>query len=174
MSALADGYAAAFLEVARAEGALGTVGNELASFAGAFEGSPQLQSALTDTFLPVERRQTVVAELLGSKASPVTTNLLSMLVGAGRAKDIPAVASAFLSKAASEQGRVSGEVRSAHPLSLDQQGALTAAIEKSTGKKVALTFLVDPSVLGGVVTTIGDTVIDGSIRNRLDQLKAAL
>ena len=173
MSALADGYAAAFLEVARAEGALGTVGNELASFAGAFEGSPQLQSALTDTFLPVERRQTVVAELLGN-ASPVTTNLVSMLVGAGRAKDIPAVASAFLSRAASEQGRVSGEVRSAHPLSLDQQGALTAAIEKSTGKKVALTFLVDPSVLGGVVTTIGDTVIDGSIRNRLDQLKAAL
>lgn len=173
MSALAEGYAAAFLEVARAEGAVGIVGNELATFAGAFEGSPQLQSALTDTFLPVERRQTVVSELLGA-TSPVTANLVSMLVGAGRAKDIPAVASAFLSRAASEQGRVSGEVRSAHPLSLDQQGALTAAVEKSTGKKLSLTFLVDPSVLGGVVTTIGDTVIDGSIRNRLEQLKAAL
>lgn len=173
MSALAEGYAAAFLEVARAEGAVGIVGNELATFADAFEGSPQLQSALTDNFLPVERRQTVVSELLGS-TSPVTANLVSMLVGAGRAKDIPAVASAFLSRAASEQGRVSGEVRTAHPLSLDQQGGLTAAIEKSTGKKVILTFLVDPSVLGGVVTTIGDTVIDGSIRNRLEQLKAAL
>ena len=173
MSALAEGYAAAFLEVARAEGAVGIVGNELATFAGAFEGSPQLQSALTDNFLPVERRQTVVSELLGS-TSPVTANLVSMLVGAGRAKDIPAVASAFLSRAASEQGRVSGEVRTTHPLSLDQQAALTAAIEKSTGKKVVLTFLVDPSILGGVVTTIGDTVIDGSIRNRLEQLKAAL
>ena len=173
MSALAEGYAAAFLEVARAEGAVGIVGNELATFAGACEGSPQLQSALTDNFLPVERRQTVVSELLGS-TSPVTANLVSMLVGAGRAKDIPAVASAFLSRAASEQGRVSGEVRTAHPLSLEQQAALTTAIEKSTGKKVVLTFLVDPSVLGGVVTTIGDTVIDGSIRNRLEQLKAAL
>ena len=173
MSALAEGYAAAFLEVARAEGAVGIVGNELATFAGAFEGSPQLQSALTDNFLPVERRQTVVSELLGS-TSPVTANLVSMLVGAGRAKDIPAVASAFLSRAASEQGRVSGEVRTTHPLSLDQQAALTTAIEKSTGKKVVLTFLVDPSILGGVVTTIGDTVIDGSIRNRLEQLKAAL
>ncbi len=173
MSALAEGYAAAFLEVARAEGAVGIVGNELATFAGAFAGSPELQSALTDNFLPVERRQTVVSELLGS-TSPVTANLVSMLVGAGHAKDIPAVASAFLSRAATEQGRVSGEVRTAHPLSLDQQAALTTAIEKSTGKKVVLTFLVDPSVLGGVVTTIGDTVIDGSIRNRLDQLKAAL
>ena len=173
MSALAEGYAAAFLEVARAEGAVGIVGNELATFAGAFEGSPQLQSALTDNFLPVERRQTVVSELLGP-TSPVTANLVSMLVGAGHAKDIPAVASAFLSRAATEQGRVSGEVRTAHPLSLDQQAALTTAIEKSTAKKVVLTFLVDPSVLGGVVTTIGDTVIDGTIRNRLDQLKAAL
>ncbi len=173
MSALAEGYAAAFLEVARAEGAVGIVGNELATFAGAFEGSPQLQSALTDNFLPVERRQTVVSELLGP-TSPVTSNLVSMLVGAGHAKDIPAVASAFLSRAATEQGRVSGEVRTAHPLSLDQQAALTTAIEKSTGKKVVLTFLVDPSVLGGVVTTIGDTVIDGTIRNRLEQLKAAL
>lgn len=173
MSALAEGYAAAFLEVARAEGAVGIVGNELATFAGAFEGSPQLQSALTDNFLPVERRQTVVSELLGP-TSPVTANLVSMLVGAGHAKDIPAVASAFLSRAATEQGRVSGEVRTAHPLSLDQQAALTTAIEKSTGKKVVLTFLVDPSVLGGVVTTIGDTVIDGTIRNRLEQLKAAL
>ena len=173
MSVVADGYAAAFLEVARAEGAVGTVGNELASFAGTFSGSAALQSALTDSFIPVERRQTVVSELLG-KASPVTTNLVSMLVGAGHAKDIPAVATAFLGRAAAEHGKVSGEVRSAHPLSLDQQGALTAAVEKSTGQKVSLTFLVDPSVLGGVVTTIGDTVIDGSIRNRLDQLKAAL
>lgn len=173
MSAVADGYAAAFLEVARAENAVGPVGDELASFAGAFTGSADLQKALTDTFLPVERRQTVIAELLG-RANPVTVNLVSMLVGAGHAKDIPAVASAFLGKAASEQGKVSGEVRSAHPLSTEQQAGLTAAIEKSTGKKVALTFLVDPSVLGGVVTTVGDTVIDGSIRNRLDQLKAAL
>ncbi len=173
MSVVADGYAAAFLEVARAEGAVGAVGNELASFAGTFAGSAALQSALTDTFLPVERRQTVVAELLG-QANPVTTNLISMLVGAGHAKEIPAVSSAFLGKAAAEQGKVSGEVRSAHPMSVDQQSALTAAVAKSTGQNVSLTFLVDPSVLGGVVTTIGDTVIDGSIRNRLDQLKAVL
>jgi F-type H+-transporting ATPase subunit delta len=173
MSAVADAYAAAFLEVARAEGAVGSVGAELATFSGAFESSAELQSALTDQFLPVERRQSVVASLLGN-ANAVTVNLVSMLVGAGRAKEIPAVAASFLGRSASEQGKVSGEVRSAHPLTLEQQAGLTTAIEKSTGKKVALTFLVDPSVLGGVVATVGDTVIDGTIRNRLSQLKAAL
>ena len=62
----------------------------------------------------------------------------------------------------------------AHPLSIEQQSALTAAISKATGKIVDLTFLVDPSILGGVVAKVGDTIIDGSIRHRLDQLKAAI
>jgi F-type H+-transporting ATPase subunit delta len=97
-----------------------------------------------------------------------------MVVGAGRARELPSLVQALLAKTASEQGKASGEVRSAHPLTAEQQAALTAAVEKSTGKSVSLTFLVDPSVLGGVVTKVGDSVIDGSIRHRLDQLKAAI
>lgn len=174
MSTIAEGYAAAFLEVARAENAIGTVGNQLAAFARAYENSPQLQQALTDQAIPAVQRQTVVENLLGDKAHAVTTNLVSMVVGAGRAKELPAVASALLARAAAEQGNEAGEVRSAHPLTAQQQEALRAAVAKATGKNVTLTFLVDPTVLGGVVTRIGDTVIDGSVRNRLEQLRAAV
>lgn len=173
-SALADGYAAAFFEVAKAEGALTVVGNELATFANAYEGSPQLQQTLTDQAIPLDRRQQVVETLLGANAHSVTTNLVSMVVGAGRARELPALVSSLLAKSAAEQGKASGEVRSAHPLTSEQQAALTAAVEKSTGKSVSLTFLVDPSVLGGVVTKVGDSIIDGTIRHRLDQLKAAI
>jgi len=169
-----DSYANALFEVAKAEGAQGPVVAELASFAQAFESSPELQGALVDQMIPVERRQTVVTELLGGKAHPVTINALSFLVGAGRAKDIGAIVGAMRALSASAQGRAAGEVRSAHPLSLEQQQRLTAAVSKSTGKAVELTFLVDPSVMGGVVTTIGDTVIDGTIRHRLEQLKEAV
>ena len=171
---IAEGYAAAFFEVAKAEGALATVGGELASVVQAFEGSPELQQTLTDQALPIDRRQGVVESLLGNKAHAITTNLVSFVVGAGRAKELPAIVSAFLSHAATEAGKESGEVRSAHPLSVEQQSALTAAISKATGKNVDLTFLVDPSILGGVVAKVGDTIIDGSIRHRLDQLKAAI
>ena len=174
MSALAEGYAAAFYEVAKAEGALGVVGNELATFANAYESSPALQQSLTDQAIPLDRRQQVVETLLGGKAHSVTTNLVSMVVAAGRARELPSLVQALLTKSAAEQGKASGEVRSAHPLTTEQQAALTAAVEKSTGKSVSLTFLVDPSVLGGVITTVGDSVIDGSIRHRLDQLKAAI
>lgn len=170
----ASGYAAAFLEVAKAEGVTGVVGDELATFSQAFESSPELQNTLSDGNMPVDRRQMVIGNLLGSKANSVTVNLLSMLVGAGRSKEIPAVVSSYLQGAASINNAQSGQVRSAFALSDEQKAALTAAVVSKLGKHVHLTYVIDPTLLGGVVTTIGDTVIDGSVKNRLDQLKSAV
>ena len=168
-----ESYAAAFLAVAKGEGAIGQVGDELLRFSQAFEGSPQLQQTLSDQSVPPERRLGVVSDLLGAGHS-VTANLVSLLVGSGHSRELPAVVATFLDRAAAEAGRASGEVRTAHPLSLDQQQRITAAIEHSTNKKVELKFLVDPTVLGGVVTRVGDIVIDGTVRTRLDALKDAI
>ena len=66
------------------------------------------------------------------------------------------------------------EVRSAVPLTDDQQERLAAALANATGKQVELKVVVDPSVLGGLVATVGDTVIDGTVRSRLDQVKSLL
>ena len=66
------------------------------------------------------------------------------------------------------------EVRSAVALTDDQRERLAAALANATGKQVELKVVVDPSVLGGLVATVGDTVIDGSVRTRLDQLKTLL
>ena len=168
-----ESYASAFLEVAKGEGATGQVGDELARFSQAFEGSPELQQTLGDPSIPAERRLGVVSDLLKG-SHPVTANLVSLLVGSGRSRQLPEVVSTFLTRAADETGRTSGEVRTAHPLSLEQQQRLSSAIESATGKRVELKFLVDPSVIGGVVTRVGDTIIDGSVRSRLDSLKEAI
>jgi F-type H+-transporting ATPase subunit delta len=173
-STAAESYAKAFLSVARAEGALATVQHELATFSSTFTSSSELQNTLTDPALPLEKRMKVIETLLGASASPVTVQLISLAVGSGRAKDLPAITAALAEEAAGDVGREAGEVRSAHPLTEQQQAALTAAAEKATGKKLALTFLVDSAVIGGVVTRIGDTVIDGSVRRRLEQLKTAV
>ncbi len=170
----AEGYATAFLAVAKTEGVTAVVGNELATFSQAFESSAELQTTLTDANLAIDRRQMVIANLLGSKANKVTVNLLSMLVGAGRAKEIPLVVGAFLQGAAAVNDAQSGQVRSAYPLTDEQKAALSAAVIRKIGKQVSLTFVVDPTVLGGVITTVGDTVIDGTVKNRLEQLKAAV
>jgi F-type H+-transporting ATPase subunit delta len=67
-----------------------------------------------------------------------------------------------------------GEVRTAIPLDDEQRRRLTEALERATGKKIELKVIVDPSVVGGIVARVGDTVIDGSIRHRLEQLREAL
>jgi F-type H+-transporting ATPase subunit delta len=157
--------------VAQAEGSLDEVEDELFRFARSLEGNEALRSVLTDDMVPASRRQAIVEDLLGDKASPVTTSLVSFVIGAGRGRDLTAIVDRLLQRAASSKQRTVAEVRSAVPLSADQQERLAAALANATGKDVALKVVVDPSVVGGIVAQVGDQVIDGSVRHRLDQLK---
>jgi F-type H+-transporting ATPase subunit delta len=169
-----DGYADALFSVAKAEGNLDEVEDELFRFAQNLEGSDALRGALTDELVPVERRQAIVEDLLGAKASPTTTQLVGFVIGSGRGRDLPAIIARLVERAASEKDRTVAEVRSAVALSDDQRSRLAAALANATGKQVEVKVIVDPSVLGGLVATVGDTVIDGTVRSRLDQLKSLL
>jgi F-type H+-transporting ATPase subunit delta len=169
-----DGYATALFEVARAEGSLDEVEDELFRFARTLEGSDDLRNVLVDEAIPAVRREGIVEELLGAKASGVTTSLVSFVVGAGRARDLPAIIDQLVARAAAEKQLAVAEVRSAIALTPDQEARLTEALNKATGKKVQLHVIVDPSVLGGLVASVGDTVIDGTVKERLNQLKTLL
>jgi len=164
-------YARAMFDVARAEGDLSRIGDELFRFARALEGSDELRDALIDPHLPASRRQQIVEDLLGGKANASTVALVSMAVGAGRARDLPAIIDSLVAMSAAEANKSVAEVRSAIELTDDQRSRLGAALESATGKQVDIKVVVDPTVLGGIVTTIGDTVLDGSVRSRLERLK---
>jgi F-type H+-transporting ATPase subunit delta len=166
-------YAEALFGVARSEGHLGEVEDELFRFARTLEASDELRTTLTDAALPVSRRQQIVEDLLGGKANPVTTSLLSMVVGTGRSRDLPAIVDELVRISAAEGNKEVAEVRSAVALTDDQRSRLAEALGKATGKQVEVKVIIDPSVLGGLVAQVGDTVIDGSVRARLDQLKTA-
>jgi F-type H+-transporting ATPase subunit delta len=169
-----EAYATAFFEVAQAEDAVDKVEDELFRFARIFEGSDQLRETLTDPHLPAAKRQAIVEDMLGGRASSVTTNLVSFVVGGGRARELPAIADRFVAKAAEQREHIVGEVRSAIPLDDSQRERLARALSKATGKQVDVKVIVDPTLMGGVVARIGDTIIDGSIRHRLEQLKEKL
>ena len=169
-----DAYANAMFEVAKGEGTLDEVEDELFRFGRSLDASDALRTTLTDEHLPPAKRQAIVEDLLGGRASSTTTALLSFVVGAGRGRDLPAIIAKLVDRAASEKSLAVAEVRSAVALTADQQIRLAAALANATGKQVALKVVVDPSVLGGLVATVGDTVIDGSLRTRLDQLKSLL
>ena len=174
MSDRIDAYADALLGVARAEGRLDEVEDELFRFGRSLESSDSLRATLTDELIPPAKRQAVVEDLLGGRASPTTTQLLSFVIGSGRSADLPAIISTLVERAAATKSRSLAEVRSAVPLTDDQKTRLAAALANATGKQIELKVIVDPSVLGGLVAQVGDTVIDGSVRSRLDQIKSLL
>jgi F-type H+-transporting ATPase subunit delta len=174
MSSRAEGYAEAFYAVANAEDAGAKVEDELHGVARTLESNDSLRNTLTDQAVPAELRQGIVEDILGSRAHPVTTSLVSFVVGAGRGRELPAIIDAFVAKAADSRAEAVAEVRSATPLDDDQKARLAAALSKETGQKITVKVTVDPSVLGGIIAQIGDTVIDGSVRHRLDQLKESV
>ncbi len=169
-----EGYARGLFEIARAEGTIDEVEDELFRFARSFEGSDALRTALSDEQIPPAKRQAIIEDLLGGKATSTTTQLISMVVGSGRTRDLPAIVDLLVARASSVKNQEVAEVRSAVALTADQQTRLAAALANATGKQVNLKVVVDPSVLGGLVATVGDTVIDGSVRTRIDQLKSRL
>jgi F-type H+-transporting ATPase subunit delta len=169
-----DGYAAAILEVARAEEQLERVVDELFRIARAFEASNPLREALTDLRIPVERKMGVIDDLLGTKTSPLTVNLVGFVVSTGRASDLPAIADRVAARAASARDKAVAEVRTAVELDDATIARLTAALNKATGKDVEVKVVVDPTVIGGVVARVGDLVIDGTVSHRLEQLRETL
>ena len=167
-------YAEALFAVARAEGPLAEIEDELFRVAQVVKGNDELREKLADPHIPVATRQQVVIDLLGGKAQPTTTSLVSMVVGTGRIRDLPAIVDELVAMSAREGNKEVAEVRSAIALTDDQKSRLADALGKATGKQVEVKVIVDPSLKGGVVAQVGDTVIDGSIRRRLDQLRNAL
>ena len=168
---LTHGYAEALFSVVQAEGELDRVEDELYRFGKLLDSNHELKQALSDKSIDQIQRIKVLDELLSDKVSKHTLGLLTFIVAQGRARQLPTILSELSDLAAEARQSVLAEVRSAIPLDDKQREALATALSKATGKKVQVKVLVDPSVVGGVVAKIGDTVIDGSVRRRLEQLK---
>jgi len=174
MAERSDAYAAAFLAVISAEDTLGEVEDELFRFARILEGNDQLLETLSDPHIEPARRQQVVVDLLGGKAQPTTVNLVGLVVGNGRARELPGIVDSLVGLRAASREAAVARVRSAIALSDEQVARLAESLGRATGKNVEVKVTVDPTVQGGLVAQVGDTVIDGSVRRRLEQLRAAL
>jgi len=166
-----ESYATAFLEVARTEGHLAEVEDELFRFARAYAASDELRLALTDPKLPVARKVAVIQDLLERKALATSQALVLAVVVAGRAGELGQIVDKFVELAVAERAHEVAEVRTAVPLSDEDVVRLRDALSAATRKNVEVKVVIDPDVMGGIVTKMGDLVIDGSVRHRLDQLR---
>lgn len=168
------GYAQALLSVARSEGDVATTRSQLSEVARVVDGNDELRSSLSNPLLPAATRGQIVDDILGGKTSDVTRALVGMVVSAGRGSELGAIVNAFNDEAAAAAGGRVATVRTAVALTDEQKSRLQQALSQRVGSAIELENIVDPDVVGGAVTTIGDTVIDGTVRTRLNQMKDAL
>jgi len=169
-----EAYAQAIFSIVNAEGYLADTEEELFRFARTFETSDELRSKLSNRSIPVEVRQGVIEDLFSHRALESTAAIVSFLVGIGRVSDLPEIVDRFIEIAAGRRSHEVAEVRSAVPLDQGQRDRLAVALSEATGKRIEVKVIVDEQVLGGLVARIGDTVIDGTIRHRLEQLKETI
>ncbi len=167
-------YAEAILTAARAEDALERVEDELFQFARALEQHGELRDRLADPMLDTATKLEVLGDLIGRRAHPQTVAAIVWVIQAERARQLKAIADGLVALAARERAHSVAEVRSAVPLSDDQQRRLSEALEQSTGVPVDVKVVVDPEVVGGLVVRMGDTVIDGSVASRLSTVRSHL
>ncbi len=174
MSDRVTGYAAGIFEIARAEDQLERVQNELLQIARAFRSSDDLRDSLSNPQLPADRKSAIVNGLLENRASELTIAFVNFLVGLGRASSLPDIVDELAETAAAAVNREVAEIRTAVDLDPATVERLVAALARQTGKRLEPKVIVDPSVIGGIVARVGDTVIDGSVQKRLSGLREAL
>lgn len=172
---LARRYARAVLEIGTANGNLDKLGADLRSLAKAMRDSAELVTALTNPAIRrADRRRVIDGLLQRIGAAPHTQNLVYLLLDGERMSSLPAISREVDVMIEAKAGRLAAEVTSARPLDASQLSQIITALEKLSGKKVAVTQREDPNLLGGVVARLGDTVYDGSLRTQLRTLRDEL
>lgn len=168
------GFATGMFEIARAEGELEKVRGELLQVARTFESSTELRERLSDPRLPLDRKQAIIDDLIGGRSSDVTAGLVGFIVAMGKATALPELVDVMAEVSAAAANKEVAEIRTAIALDDDTVQRLVGALARATGKDLEPKVVVDPSVVGGVVARVGDTVIDGSVRSRLRGLRQSL
>lgn len=165
-------YAVALADVVAKNGNTETVKNELSQFQNLMAESIQLGEVFRNPAVPHDQKSRLLETLLARvKPDQTTANFLRVLLKNARLGDLEAVNKKFSSILEERAGMVSADVTTATPLSTVEQTALQTKLQTVTGKKVNLNFKIDPEIIGGVVTRIGSTIYDGSVKNQLEQFK---
>lgn len=174
-NAIARRYAKALVQLGAEEGAVDGFGAELGRVAAVLEASSELRSIFGSPAYRIEAKREILKDLIAKlDLSGIVANFLQVLLDRGRLGFLPQIVHSYGTFADDLSGVIRPVLMSAFPLDEAQVEGFKGALATATGKKVALTVEVDPSLIGGLVTKIGDKVFDGSVRTQLDTIKDIL
>ncbi|MGQ0527942.1 MAG: ATP synthase F1 subunit delta [Alphaproteobacteria bacterium] len=168
-------YALALIDLAGDREASEAVEHDLRNIIAVLNESPELTTFIespSTTRAQVEK----MVELLGAqiKAHKLTVNFLKVLVANRRLPGLKAITQATLAEFGKRRGEVNIEVKTAQDLGKEQIAALQESFSKNLGRKVAIRALVEPSILGGMIVTVGSQMIDDSVARKIQRLKTAM
>jgi F-type H+-transporting ATPase subunit delta len=168
-------YATALADVVISSGETESVKGELLSWEQLIGSSADLQNAFGNPSIAHSSKEKVLEGLLAkTRPSRTTSNFLRVLLRNGRLTELRQINERFAAVVEERSGRTVAQVTSARELSAEQQNELKANLENLTRKQVKLDFTIDPDLIGGVVTRIGSTIYDGSVKTQLENLKEEL
>ena len=164
-------YASALADVIIERAEEVQVQEELAAWEGMILGNGPLLEAFSNPTVAYEQKERVLKELIArTKVRPTTANFLRILLKNQRLAELPQVNAKLAQILDERSGIVSAQVISARPVSDRIRASLAERLGQMTGKRIRLSFDTDETLLGGIVTRIGSTIYDGSVRNQLRRL----
>ena len=168
-------YATALADVVIKSGETESVKSELKSWEDFVGSNGDLQRAFSNPAIAHLSKEKVLETLIGkTKPSRTTANFLRILLRNGRLTELHEINEKFASVLDERGGIVGAQITSARELSDADRSELSASIAKLTGKQVKLDFIIDENIIGGVVTRVGSTVYDNSVKTQLENLKQQL
>lgn len=170
---VAQRYAKALMDLAKDEGVLDTVSEDMQTIRAACEGSSDLRNFIESPIIDTRTKERVLREVFGGKIGTAVDRFISLLALKGRASSLPATAIAFSALLDTMNNIVPATITTAVDLPDDQKRKLEAHITKLSGHNIRATFKVDPSIVGGFSARFQDKMIDASVRHQLERLRAS-
>ena len=169
---LGEVYAKALFGIGEKSGSTEALIGELKSINQAIGDLPQLSDALTAPQISVDQKVALVEKAFSGKTSPAMLNFLKVVVQKDRFACLPAVAVSAQQMHDQLSGKIQATVSTAQDIDDDTRKAIADQLSQKLGKEVELQTDVDPSIIGGVVVRVGDTVYDSSVAGQLAQVRA--
>ena len=172
---IARRYSAALADVVLETGETETVKAELSDLSELFRSSTDLQTVFTNPAITHLNKERVLNDLIAKlKPLKTTANFLRVLLQNGRLTEIGEIDDRFDAVLQERSGVVSADITSARELPPNERTEFQTNLERLTGKKVNINYAVNRDIIGGVVTRIGSTVYDGSVKTKLENLREQL
>jgi F-type H+-transporting ATPase subunit delta len=168
---IASRYAQALVTATKARNVLADAADSYAAVVQLVAKNPALTSFLEGPQVPEDEKKELLNNLFGGRIEPVLLNFFQLLVDKNRIEYLSDIGEVFARLAEEERGFARAVVTTAIPLASDLEQALSAKLATLIGSKIILEKKINPAVIGGVSVTVGDQVIDGTVRTQLDQLR---